>query len=87
MRTARIFHTATLLNDGTVLVVNDGLGGKPPSAERYDPSSGRWTTTATPTEARIGYTATPLNDGRVLVTGSLGSNGASAELYDPGGRD
>ena len=52
MGMARIFHTATLLADGTVLVVDDGLYDRPASAELYDPASGRWTETASPAAAR-----------------------------------
>jgi hypothetical protein len=84
MGTARIFHTATLLADGTVLVVDDGLQDRPASAELYDPGSGRWTATASPAVARVGYTATLLVDGRVLVTGDYSHNSRAAELYTPG---
>jgi len=86
MGTARIFHSATLLTDGTVLVVNDGLAGdRPTSAELYEPSSGKWTATASPAVARFGYTATLLLDGRVLLTGDYDvASQAPAELYDPG---
>lgn len=85
MGTARIFHTATLLADGRVLVVNDGpFDDRPPSAELYDPSNGKWAVTASPAEARGGHTATLLLDGRVLVTGDYDyPSQASAELYDP----
>jgi hypothetical protein len=79
---------ATLLPDGTVLVVNDSLSGDTPaSVELFDPSSGRWTTTASPARARAGHTATLLVDGRVLVTGDyyLDDSRASGELYDPTG--
>lgn len=85
MGTARIFHTATLLADGTVLVVDDGLYDRPASAERYDPRSGRWTPTASPARARYGYTATLLSNGMVLLVGDYDYDSlASAELYDPG---
>ena len=78
-------HTATLLADGTVLVVgNDNSNDVLASAELYDPSTGAWTVTAPMMEARAGHTATLLPDGTVLVAGG-GVIGvlASAELYDP----
>ncbi|MCJ7709963.1 MAG: hypothetical protein MUQ32_03950 [Chloroflexi bacterium] len=84
MGTARIFHTATLLTDGTVLVVDDGLHDRPASAELYDPLNGRWIVTPSPTVPRVGYTATLLLDGMVLVTGDYSHNSQKAELYDPG---
>ena len=84
MGTARIFHTATLLTDGTVLVVDDGLHDRPASSELYDPRSGRWTDTASPALPRVGYTATLLLDGGVLVTGDYSDNRRKAEIYDPG---
>ena len=84
--TARIFHTATLLADGRVLAVNDGLDGdRPTSAELYDAIGGTWTATASPVKAHFGYTATLLLDGRVLVAGDYEYNHrASAEVDDPG---
>jgi hypothetical protein len=86
MRTARIFHTATLLADGEVLVVDDGLSGdRRGSAELYDPLSGRWGATARPARTRYGYTATGLSDGTVLVAGAYGTDRqATSEVYDPG---
>ena len=85
MATARIFHTATLLGGGTVLVVDDGLiDKKPASAETYDASSGRWTLTASPARGRFGYTATLLTDGSVLLAGDYDyESRATTELYVP----
>jgi hypothetical protein len=88
MGAARQDHTATLLNDGTVLVAG-GISTSAvvlDTAEIYDPSTGNFTPTAGPmTEARQNHTATRLNDGRVLITG--GRSGStfrnSAEIYDP----
>ena len=84
----RTNHTATLLNDGTVLIV----GGQSfttflATAEIYDPVHGTFaSTTGGLTTARAGHTATLLADGNVLIAGG-GSTGntvlASAELYDP----
>jgi len=86
MHTGRIFHTATLLADGSLLVVNDGLlNGGPPSADRYDPGNGKWAVTARPARPRYGYTTTMLSNGKVLLVGDYDYNSqSSAELYDPG---
>lgn len=94
----RADHTATLLEDGSVLVA----GGRSPnfsteaSAELYDPSTGRWTTLPPMSSARYDHTASLLDGpacsaamppswcGDVLVVGGTGS--ASAELFDPATR-
>jgi hypothetical protein len=83
MHMDRVGHTATLLPDGTVLVVGLGTGVTPATAELYDPKSGRWTATASPAKTR-GLTATGLLDGRVLATGDFSNSGRVAELYEPG---
>jgi hypothetical protein len=76
MGSARTYHTATLLNDGKVLVT----GGGTAAAELYDPSSGTFSATGIMETGRNSHTATLLNSGKVLVAGG-GSN--TAELYDP----
>jgi len=84
MGTARSQHTATLLEDGTVLLAG-GVGVS--SAEIYNPGTGKFTPTkGSMSAARELHTATLLNDGRVLITGGNdGTNDlATAELYDPG---
>jgi hypothetical protein len=83
METGRVYHTATLLNDGTVLVTGgvDSNNAVEASAELFDPTSGTFTpTTGKMSAARYGHTATLLNNGKVLVTGGGGN---TAELYDP----
>jgi hypothetical protein len=86
----RFQHTATLLPDGSVLVVGGyGDAGSLASAERYDPRSGAWSPAAGLALARGGHTATLMGDGTVLVAGGsglYGPNGAlpSSERYDPG---
>jgi N-acetylneuraminic acid mutarotase len=86
MLTAGTGHTATLLPNGSVLVV--GGHGQPTLAELYDPASGTWTATASPKiRYHVEHAATLLPDGRVLVTGGPpnGRNGSrTAEVYDPG---
>ena len=84
MNVARSNHTATLLNNGKVLVAGGyGNGPNPASAELYDPASGTWSSTGSMSVARSNHTATLLLNGKVLVTGGSGSGGTSAELYDP----
>ena len=91
----RIYHTATRMNDGRVLVTGgrgrSGAGGgytTPPgdTAEIFDPETGDWTATAPLPSAREEHRAVLLEDGRVLVTGGEGlvSNPVSTVLFDPG---
>jgi N-acetylneuraminic acid mutarotase len=83
LNAARFAHTATLLNDGTVLVTGGGTN----TNEVYDPAANTWTVVASFQVARSGYTATLLNTGKVLVTGGYGSSTGKAinstEIYDP----
>ena len=89
MRVARVGHTATVLQNGRVLVAGGGnkmFGGKVfASAELYDPSNGGFSDTGAMIEARTGHTATLLADGKVLIAG--GDDGTTSltdsELYDP----
>ncbi len=86
MAQSRQGHSATLMNDGTVLIAGGDDGANPlNSAEIYDPSAGIFTDTANMAEPRERFTATPLQDGRVLVAGGGGNSPrlSSAEIYDP----
>jgi Galactose oxidase, central domain len=84
---ARLYHTATLLSDGRVLVAAgvDDTGYPAASTELYDPATGNWTFTGSLNTGRSWHTATLLSDGRILIVGGYDQDGAlaSAELYDP----
>jgi hypothetical protein len=86
----RMYHTATLLNDGTVLIA--GGYQTPPSdstlasAEIYDPSSGTFSQTGSMAAPRAfsRNSATLLPDGSVLIVGGAPPGNPPAEIYDPG---
>jgi hypothetical protein len=88
MSSGRYEQTATLLNNGEVLVAGGiGSNGLPQaSAELFDPASDTWSYAGSMSTARMLHTATLLPNGMVLVAGGY-TNGfhpvASAELYDP----
>ena len=86
MGVGRADQTATLLDDGEVLIAGgDDLSGALATAELYDPKAGTFRPTGAMTTARARATATLLSDGRVLVIGGMGATDlGSAELYDPG---
>ncbi len=86
---ARARHTATLLNNGQVLVT----GGRyylinatayHNTSYFYDPSANSWTAAAALPNARADHSASLLPNGRLLISG--GTNGsalADCQLYDP----
>jgi large repetitive protein len=88
LNVARFSHTATVLDDGRILVVGglDALGTQNiSSAEIYDSGTNTWTVTASTLGAHGQHTATLLPNGKVLVVGWNKLNPAtnSAEIYDP----
>jgi hypothetical protein len=88
MNSARQSHTATLLQNGKVLIAGGyGHSGEYLStAELYDPLTGTFALTGEMTAPRAGQTAILLNDGDVLLAGGVTTGWVfleTAELYDP----
>jgi hypothetical protein len=86
----RHHHTATLLEDGRILVLGGQGSGRPrPSSELWDPGTRTFTWGTPLATGRYEHTATLLPDGRVLVIGGVGRPGrrdvvlASTELWGP----
>jgi Kelch motif len=96
MTTMRVFHTAILLKNGTVLIAGGHKWIRAPhggvvetvllaTAEIYDPTSGTFIPTGDMVAGRYRHTATLLMNGEVLIAGGQTMTGSSdsAELYDP----
>jgi hypothetical protein len=86
MGSGRDGHTATLLNNGNVLVTGGtSATADLETAELFDPTAGTFTATGSMESPRISHTATLLAGGKVLITGGYGGGTqfATAELYDP----
>src|ERR1022692_1899397 len=86
LNAARDAHSATLLNNGSVLIAGgSGVAGELASAEIYNPATAAFTLTGSLNTARYEHTATMLPTGEVLIAGGYGSAGAlaSGELYNP----
>lgn len=82
MSAARVFHTATLLQNGKVLIA----GGGNSTAELYDPTTATFSSTGAMAKARSFHSATLLTNGKVLIAGGQDVSSqplSSAELYDP----
>jgi hypothetical protein len=89
MSWGRILPTATLLNDGRVLITGgfSHATGPNDSAELYDPSTGSFSDAGSMGAPRGYHTATLLTSGVVLIAGGTDSGGSSvlstAELFKP----
>src|SRR3954453_21229573 len=93
LSSGRYNHTATLLNDGRVLVAGGNNSRPLDSARLYDPATGRWSSAAPMNVAREGDGAVVLRSGKVLVAGGVtpsadtasatGAYTRTAEIYDP----
>lgn len=96
--TGRENHTATLLADGSVLVVAGKIGGRRydhelglDTIERYDVSRGQSSASGSLAQARHHHTASLLPNGEILILGGIDTYGAadsalsprSVEVYDP----
>jgi hypothetical protein len=88
MSTPRVFHTLTLLADGTVLAtggMNDA-GQQVASIEIYNPTLNTWTTQSSVlTLAVSGHQATLLGNNSVLITGGLNGFAPTSDflVYNP----
>lgn len=80
-------HTATLLQDGRVLIAGGMRRNQDfyRSAELYDPATGDFQATRKMSVARVGHAAVLLRSGKVLIVGGWAGHECtdSAEIYDP----
>jgi N-acetylneuraminic acid mutarotase len=97
MSIGRYYATATLLGNGTVLVVGgdnivpnmmSGMGDEPlTSAEIYNPATGSWQSAGNTATGHVHATASLLPSGQVLVVGGAASGCCvavtGADLYTP----
>jgi hypothetical protein len=94
MKEARYYHTANLLNNGTVLVTGGYVTAEASpcsnTAEIYNPTTGTWRYTASTMNFRRAFhMAVKLQNGRVLIFGGFlrsdtGVSGVmTSELFDP----
>jgi N-acetylneuraminic acid mutarotase len=86
MTAKRAAHTATLLDNGKVLIAGGFVanGSGLSSVELFDPATNAFTSAQNLSVPRASHTATRLPNGKILIAG--GYNGdylSSAEIFDP----
>jgi N-acetylneuraminic acid mutarotase len=84
MSDARYIHTASLLENGKVLVTGGYIAGiYLNSVELYNPSTRKWSTISSMSSKRWVHAASVLTNDKVLVTGGVNNITTlnSAELY------
>ena len=84
----RTLDSATLLDNGSVLLVGGYDESQIPGATLFDPTTGNSVSTAAMQIPRFDHVALKLTDGRVLVAGGsttpgAGTATAACEVYDP----
>jgi hypothetical protein len=87
MLTPRSGHTATLLENGNVLIAGGMVKNREflRDCELFEPQTGRFTRTGSMAVARVGQAAVSLGRGRILIAGGwISSTGVTdaAEVYD-----
>jgi hypothetical protein len=83
LTTARYDQTATLLQNGMLLVAGGNNPEELNSAELYDPANGSWAVTGNLNNGRADHVESLLFNGMVLVAGGTSLEIDTAELYDP----
>jgi|GEM_PF-1456651 len=88
MHEPRMFHQASVLQDGRVLItggVNNPSAPMLASTEIYDPATGTFQQSAPMKAGTRDHAAITLKDGRVLVVGGMNDSGSAsfAEFFDP----
>ena len=86
MTSSRSTHTASVLNNGEILVVGGLNAVALNSTELYDPLTGIWTVTSTLNYGRYLHTESSLTNGKILIIDGQIDNALilnTTELYQP----